>query len=274
MKRTILPARPLRVRASGHVKTALLLLLMVAFVVGGALGTTWFVSSSASIGRDKDIWARGIPAADGSIHAKRTSKLIPWLIANYDGTVSYVDAEGARYAGDVDFWTMFGGPDTDQAELRYDPQHHDRFAINWGVEASGARWRAVIVMTVLCALLTLAFAFGAWAILQNARGESRVAATGDEVELRVVSCKPQVKEGKPTGKYVYELELDLPDGPKRIHRESAWLLSCAPNDARVLGLWHGNPASLILIASDLAPLVVGDAERAEINARAERARAG
>jgi hypothetical protein len=275
MKRTILPARPLRLRGGVHMKTALLVLLMLAFTVGGALGTTWFVSSGASIGRDKDIWARGLPGADGYINAKRTSKLIPWFIANYDGKVSYADAEGARFEGDIDFWTMFGGPDTDNAELRYDPQHHEHFAINWGVEASGARWRAVIVMTLLCALMTLTFAWGAWIIVQNARNESRVAASGDEVHVRVVSATPHVKEGKPTGKYDYRLELDDGEKPRPIHRVSPWLLTCAPNDARVLGLWMpGKPGSLILITSDFAPLVVNQTERAEINARAEQARAG
>ena len=276
MKRSILPARPLRLRSGEHVKTALWILFMLAFAAGLALGTAWFVKSGGSIMRDKDIWARGIPAESGSIHAKRTSKLIPWLIANYDGKVDYTDAEGARYEGDVDFWTMFGGPDTDNAELRYDPDHHDRFAINWAVSASGARWRAVIVMSLILGAATLAFAFGAWIMFQNGRSEARVAATGDEVRLRVVSCTPHVKEGKPTGKYVYQLELDEGlDTPKPIHRESLWLLSVGPNDSRVLGLWEpGKPASLILIRSDFAPLAIRDAERSEINARAEQARAG
>lgn len=272
MKRTILPARKLGLRAGAHTKTVLLLLFMLAFTAGMGLATTWFVSSGASIGRDKDIWARGLPA-DGTINAKRTAKLIPWLVANYDGTVRYRDAEGASYEGSIDFWTMFGGPDTDNAELRYDPQHHERFAINWGVEASGARWRAVVVMSALFALLTFAFAFGTWAVLQHARGEARVAAEGDEVELRVVSCKPIVKDGKPTGKYHHTLELDA-EPPKTIVKDSEWLLHCAPNDARVLGLWiPGKTDHVIVLRNDLEPLAVTAGERAEIMKRAERARA-
>lgn len=275
MKRDILPSRGLGLRAGAHVKTALLLTMMAAFTVGFGVATTWFVSGSAAILRDKDIWSRGLPAQDGTIHAKRTSKLIPWLLANYDGTVRYSDAEGAQYEGDVDFWTMFGGPDTEDAELRYDPQHHEKFAINWGVEASGARWRAVIVMSLLFALLTLAMGFGTWAIFDSARREVRVARDGDEVELRVVSCTPVIKEGKPTGKYHHELELDTGDGsPRRIVKEAVWLLYCAPNDARVLGLWlpgKGNP--VIVLGSDLAPIAVTAAERAEITNRAEAARA-
>jgi hypothetical protein len=275
MKRAILPAERLRLRGSSHVKTGLLALLMLAMAAGLALGATWFVSSGASISRDKQIWEHGVPASDGSINAKRTSKLIPWLIANYDGTVSYADTEGARYEGSIDFWTMFGGPDTDSAELRYDPAHHERFAVSWGVEASGARWRAVIVMTLLLGLLSLTMAYAGWVIVQNARGEARVAAEGDEIELDVVSCTPKVKEGKPTGTYHYVLELDVGDRRERIHRDSPWLLTCAPNDARVLGLWEpGKRASVIVIASDLAPLALSPAQRAEVNARAERARSG
>lgn len=274
MNRKILPTRKLGLRAGVHVKTALVLLLMLAFTVGLGVGTTWFVSSGATIGRDKDIWARGLPAQDGTIRAKRTSKLIPWLLANYDGKVHYTDAEGASYEGSVDFWTMLGGPDTDNAELRYDPQHHDQFAISWGVEASGARWRAVLVMSALFALLTFACGFGTWAILQNARAEARVAAQGDEVELRVVACTPISKDGKPTGKYHHELELDAGgESPKRIVRDSLWLLYCAPNDARVLGLWiPGKPDHVIVLRSDLEPLAVSASERAEIVKRAEQAR--
>jgi hypothetical protein len=274
VKRTILPARKLGLRAGAHARTALLIVFMLAFTAGLGLATTWFVSSGASIGRDKDIWARGL-RADGTINAKRTAKLIPWLIANYDGTVRYTDAEGASYEGSVDFWTMFGGPDTSNAELRYDPQHHDQFAISWGVGASGARWRAVIVMSALFALLTLAFAYGTWAILQNARGEARVAAEGDEVELRVVSCTPIVKEGKPTGKYHHTLELDTGgERPKTIVKDSEWLLHCAPNDARVLGMWiPGKTDHVIVLRNDLEPLAVTATERDEIMKRAEQARA-
>jgi hypothetical protein len=274
MKRNILPSRRLRLRAGTHVKTALLLLFMVAFTSGLGLATIWFASDGRAILRDKDVWARGVPA-DGTINAKRTSKLTPWLVASYDGTVRYTDAEGAQYEGEVDFWTMFGGPDTDNAELRYDPQHHDKFAISWGVEASGARWRAVIVCSIMFAFLTLAMAFGTWAIFDNARRTARVARDGDEVELRVVSSTPIVKEGKPTGKYRHELELDIEgEAPKRVVEESPWLLSCAPNDARVLGLWlPGKLNPVIVLRSDLAPLAVSDAERADITKRAEAARA-
>jgi hypothetical protein len=131
----------------------------------------------------------------------------------------------------------------------------------------------VIVMTLLMLLLVATFGFGTWAIWQNARAEARVAAEGDEVQLRVVSATPLVKDGKPTSKYQYALELDAGDPPLLINRDSEWLLSCAPNDSRVLALWRpGKPESLILIRSDLSPLVVTAAERADINARAEQAR--
>lgn len=274
MTRNILPARRLRIRIGIHLGNALLVLFMAGGTVGLGLGTTWFVSSGASISRDKDIWARGLPA-DGTINAKRTSKLIPWLLANYDGTVHYRDAEGAEYEGTINFWTMFGGPDTGDAELRYDPQHHEQFSVNWGVEASGARWRAVIVMSLLLAVLTLTFAFGTWVIIGNMRLWARVTRDGDEVELRVVSCTPIVKQGKPTSKYRYELELDTgEETPKRIVKESPWLLYVAPNDARVLGLWiPGKDNPVVVIRSDLHPLALSMAERAEIVKRAEASRA-
>lgn len=274
MKRSILPARRIGLRLGVHLGNAMLVLFMLGATAGLGVSTTWFVSTGPAISRDKDVWARGVPA-DGTIQAKRTSRLVPWLVANYDGKVGYTDAEGARYSGTVDFWTMLGGPDTDQAELRYDPQAHDKFAVSWGVEASGARWRAVIIMSALFGLLTLAVGYGSWVVFQMALTEPRIARDGDEVELRVVSCTPIVKAGKPTGNYRHELELDVgEDKPKRIVKDSPWLLRVAPNDARVLGLWlpvKDNP--VLVIRSDVHPLAVTAAERAEIAKRAETARA-
>lgn len=266
MKRAILPARPLRLRGGAYVKAALLALFMLALAGVAVLGTTWFVSSAATIGRDKDVWARGVPAEGGHFEGERRSKLgLAWFVASYDGTVSYTDAAGARYEGSVNFWTMFGGPDTDRTELRYDPDHPERFAISWAVEASGARWRAVVVMTLLLVLIAILCGVGAWAFIDDVRHRARIAATGDEVALRVVSADAVVREGKPTGKVRYELEL----ADRQFTVEMPSVLPCAPADAAVLGLWlPGKPRSVLVLARDLAPLAVSHAERMQVLDRA------
>lgn len=274
MNRTILPARPLRLRAGAYMKSALLALLMLVFAGLLGLATAWVSGGARTIGRDKDVWASGVPAQDGTINGKRSSKLgLSWLIASYDFTVSYVDAEGARYEGKLEFWTMFGGPDVDeQAEVRYDPKRPERFAVSWGVEASGARWRAVIVLTALCGLTTLLFAWLAWVMVQDGRALARTAAGGDELQLRVIAETPIVKDGKATGKWRFELERDDGSGTRRtIIKEQSSVLHCAPNNARVLALWTpGQPSSIVVPTRDLAPLAVSDAERREIVGRAEQ----
>ena len=275
MRRSILPDRRFRLRAGEYGKTFALVAFLAALGAGLVLGASWFVSSAGTIGRDKDIWAHGIPASDGSIHGKRTSKLgLAWLLADYDAEVSYADAEGARYEGDVSFWTVLGGPDTDHAELRYDPDHHDRFAVNWAVDASGARWRAVLLMTAILGLSGAGILLGAWLIVKGQRADAQVAARGDEIALRVLSSAPVLdNKGKPTGKRTYHLELDDGTTTRELTRVLRGPpLACTPDSALVVGLWlPGDAKRVLLVEHDLSPLAVTDAERAASWERASKA---
>lgn len=271
MKRDLLPNRPLRVKGRSRVMTIVGLVMLVGMAFGTGSCTVWFGSTGATILRDKSVWSSGLPADGGTIDFKRTSKIAPWLMADYEGTVRYSDAEGATYEGKVSYWTMFGGPDTSNVALRYDPQHHDRFALSWGVEASGARWRATIVFTLILAFLTLAALVGVWAVIMSLRAESRVAAEGDEVELRVISSSPVFAEGKPTGEQCYVLEVSELDPPKQITRNMKSLFFTTADQSRVLGLWKpGSTEDLVVLASDLTPLDLPDRERVEIMTRAQQ----
>jgi hypothetical protein len=286
MKRAILPARRLRLRSGFHLKHWIGMLVCLAVATALALGASWFVSSGGTILRDHRIWDRGVPAADGSIHGKRQSRIgLAWLIAGYDAEVNYTDDRGDRYEGSVTFMTMLGGPDTDNAELRYDPDHHDQFAVSWGIEASGARWCAVIVLTLLLGLLALTSVYAAWLAIRALRADARIAARGDEVELRVVSFKPVMKqpgsgEGaadrlrpESTGKWLFELEFDREgQEPRRMTVELEWPLYCAPDNARILALSDASTERLIILQHDGAPLALSSADRLEVMRRAEAAR--
>ena len=275
MKRSILPDRRLRLRVSDHGKALLPIAILVVLGAGLLLGASWFVSSAGTIGRDKDIWACGIAASNGTVKGKRTSKIgLAWLLANYDANVSYTDAEGARYEGDFSFWTMVGGPDTNRAELRYDPNHHDRFSVNWAVDASGARWRAVLLMTTLLGLVGVVLLGGAWLVIHGQRARARVAATGDEIELRVLSSSPVLDaNGRFTGRSRYQLALDDGTTTHTLARElRTQPLYCAPNDALVVGLWSpGTPRHVLIVEHDLSPLAVTDDERNASQTRAAKA---
>jgi hypothetical protein len=286
MKRAILPARPLRLRFGSQLSYWIGALVCLAVAAGLALGARWFASDGGEIRRDQRIWERGIPAADGSIDGKRRSRFgLSWFIASYEAHVTYTDDRGDRHQGELDFWTMFGGPDTDAAELRHDPEHRDQFAVSWGVDASGARWRAVVFMTVLFGLLALAFVYVAWFAVRAMRGERRIAASGDEVELRVISRAPVMKQVGPgegaaqrlvpesTGKWQFELELDR-DGrePRRMTLQLAWPLYCAPDNARILALADASRDRLIILQHDGAPLALSPEDRLEVMRRGEAAR--
>jgi hypothetical protein len=274
MKRRILPARKLRLRIGYQLKTYIGSLLSLAVAVALGFGASCTVRSAGTILRDKEVWEHGIASDGGTLHGKRNSHIgLTWLYAQYRGDVSYSDETGQRFEGSFSFDTMLGGPDIDDAaELRYDRDHHDRFAVSWAVEASGARWRAVVVMTLLLGVLAVTFAFLAWVLVADLHAERRMVATADEVELRVKACTPITKEGKPTGKWHHQLELvdDTGTTIRELAVTSAWLLYCASDNARVFGLWRpGHPKRVIVLDRDCAPLAVTAAEREAIMQRAE-----
>lgn len=288
MKRAILPAHRLRLRLGYGASYWIGALVCLGVAAALAVAARGFAGDIGDLRREQQLWERGTPAADGWIDGKRRSQLgLSWVIASYDAKVTYTDDRGERHTGTLAFWTMFGGPDTDAAELRFDPAQRDRFAVSWGVDASGARWRAVIVMTALFALLALTFAYVAWIAIGALRRDRRIAATGDEVELRVVSTKQVMKEVRPgeggaqrlvpesTGKWQLELELDR-DGrePRRMTLQLEWPLYCAPDNARILALADDSRDHLIVLAHDGAPLALSDADRLEVMRRAEAARDG
>ena len=270
MRRVRLPNRPLALRG-GH-QTRAYLGAAIALVIGVALalGTSCSASTALTILGDQRVWDRGVAAEHGSIRGKRTSKFgLQWFMASYDADVEYEDSAGQRYEGSLSFMTMLGGPDVSgDADLRYDPDDHGRFAVSWGVDASGARWRATIVLTLLLALCTLAFLWIAVLNVRALRAQRRRVATGDEVELLVLGCTQLMEQGKPTGKWRHELATIADDGTpaRRFSHDAPWLLYCTPDQTRVLAVGDASkPGELVILEHDGSPLVLSAAERAAIS---------
>jgi hypothetical protein len=182
--------------------------------------------------------------------------------------VRYHDDQGTWFHDTVDFATMFGGPDTAHAELRYDPKDHKRFAISWAVEATGARYRGAIVFGLGLALFAAIAAMASKMLVRFMRCFVRIGREGDEIELAVLSSSP-VDVGQPNGKQRYRLQLAGIEPPRIFVKDSWGLLACSPDRKRAVGLWiPGDPQHVIVIEYDLTPLVVTDAERLEIANRA------
>src|SRR5690349_7857011 len=133
MNRSILPARPLRLRFGYVITTYAFAVLMLAIGALCAYMTYEQFADVPALREGSRLWDEGVPAIDGAIHGKRTSKFgMTWFIAAYELDVSYDDAVGATHHGSRSFWTLLGGPDTDgQAELRYDAKQPDHFVTSW-----------------------------------------------------------------------------------------------------------------------------------------------
>jgi hypothetical protein len=67
VKRSILPARPLRLRA-GYQAKSILVIVVVAAMVAGLGAFTWYsISDVSDIRHDQAVWDRGVEATDGSL---------------------------------------------------------------------------------------------------------------------------------------------------------------------------------------------------------------
>jgi hypothetical protein len=170
-RRTVLPHRVLGLSTRHRVGTFFAFLLFLAAGVGFGACSTWRVLDVVHLQHEKVVWNEGVPAIDGEVKGTEHSKLgLSWLLAFDDLDVAYTTPDGRRHTGNLEFATFLGGADTDsEPELRADPAHPDDFALSWGIEASGARWRAGVILGggsgILCVFIL-------YAILSQARGAS------------------------------------------------------------------------------------------------------
>jgi hypothetical protein len=160
---------------------------------------------------------------------------------------------------------VLGGPDTDgAAELRYDPRDPAQFVTSWEHDASGARWRAVIVLGALFTVLSIAMLLAIPLLASSARAIARCGRLGDEVRLRVVSmAMTHNDKHEPNGRR-FEFELDgktLSENFKLTERP----LFHDVAEQYAFALRHGE--TIQVLRSDLYPYVVRDEELRGVIAR-------
>ncbi len=266
MNRSVLPAHPLRLRFGYVATTYALALMMVA--IGALVGYLAYdqFSDIAALRESSRLWDDGAHALDGKISGTRDSKLgLDWVIASYRLDVWYVDAAGESHTGKRAFWTMLGGPDTDdRAEIRYDAKQPDRFVTSWEHDASGARWRAVVILGLLTSLMTFVSLLAVWAIPSGARRTARCGRRGDEILARAVSTSEQRDaRGQVTHRtFVFEHDgktisetFKLPDVP--LYADEAQQYALALRDG----------ATLQLLRHDGFPFAIGSRELIDLHAR-------
>jgi hypothetical protein len=144
------------------------------------------------IAAETRTWNAGEPALSATVQGRETTNKL--IFHNYDLEVRFVEKDGSRHEGNVEFETVFGSVDSTIAPtVRYlasDPAH---FALSWGQQAIAYRWTAVAVFGVFGVVLGGVFL----ALPRNALRELRLAREcsigASDVELAVVSAKQDAK---------------------------------------------------------------------------------
>jgi hypothetical protein len=282
-RRTILPHRALRLSTRHLVGAFFSGLLVLACGVGFGACSAWTIADVVHLQREKAVWARGVPA-DGEVKGTEHSKLgLSWVIAIDDLDVAYTSADGQRHTGNLEFMTFLGGPDTDaEPELRYDPAHPDDFALSWGIDGSGARWRAGVIVGGLAGIIAL-FILYAVAIAGPRRQRllRQCARDGEEVIVRIADIKVvKDQKGNPTPNRIFTVVPpaatggdDPPIDSEAINasKHVPLFADAAGHTAFALYL-RGKERQLILLTDGFAPLDLTDAEKAEAVRRAEARR--
>lgn len=250
--------------------------LLLALAAGAVAGAIWIASDIPAIRRDGRVWASGREATDVAVRGKVQSKGFGWVVAHYDLTVEY-QVDGRRHRHPLDFGTALGRLDHDRAPVvRYDPRDPDRFALNWAVDASGARWRWAILGTLIMGLLVFAGLVGVRSVIGDARAVRHSALTG-EVAIATIRGTTVLanSRGQPSGKTRFSLSLPASEGAEA----RTWVEDVPESKARPLYADHDHttvfvlvaspPAPVILLRDDLYPLSATAAERTQAGQAAE-----
>lgn len=216
----VLPPRPnrLSLRYYGR-RMGIFALLALGIAVLAAL-TTWVLSDVPRVLDERAVWATGTPAVDGDIGGKSQSKaLLGWLLSAYTLEARFLDEAGAWHTGESSFFTVLGSVDTAAPpEIRYDPADPTRYAVNWAVEATGARARAVVVLGLFFGAATVLVVRLAFEILFRATPERLCAVDGVERVGRVERDPlPIMAEGKPTKTWTVVIAVPTDDGGETSH---------------------------------------------------------
>jgi hypothetical protein len=254
----VLPPPP-RVTSAGRLVKKVTVAVLIGLLGLGMLGGIGYYAFYEARGliEDRDVFARGVAAAEGRVEGKARSRRI--FFHEYELTLRYTDRSGAHHSTRQAFDTAFGEVDEAQRpEIRYDPDRPDRAASSWSIDvtASRALWAA------LAALMALV---GGFVVYAGARGvrdavlERRAARDGREVRARLAE-KSRVQYGNVT----YALTAE--PRPGQVVEQSAVLNKKSPwrlGDDAALAIYSEELGRLFLVEADGQPVVLDDRELAE-----------
>jgi hypothetical protein len=272
MAEGILPARPLRLRASFVRQTWIGVVIVATLGLAGLVGCpVWQADEARAILADEHVWTSGVPAPRARARATERSQEL--VFYQYDVAVTYADANGVEHEGRAKFDTLVSSVGDDwPAVVRYDPQAPDRFALGWAHELRGSRWAFLATMVLAGVGMGGFLLYSCARILRRLQAARLAATASEEVELLVTNVEEASQYGRATGLVRYYYTVATPDGEKQREvvfnrKKGHEPLFTDASRTRVLSLRAA--AALdepIVLRSDLFPFEVSEQERLAVAA--------
>lgn len=275
------PRRALAVRAGWRSTLGSFAAAAMALVcLGGAAFFAW--SDGGDLLQEARIWDTGrpVPALGWRWHCRTQ-----FVLAQCDVDVSYEASPGRTFTIPASVLLMLGMDDNPSPlQVKVDPGHSDRFAASVLVDERPSRWLALAVLSGGLVVLGGIIGGGTWALLRQLRlwralaRQPRPVAAG-VVRTRLVSNPGWAREYS----FRYELDGMVRTGRQRLRvlkgsrgvPPEGWRyeepIPLGPGGTRLLAL--AGPGGALLVLSAFTPLVLTDAEKAQVAAAAQAAAA-
>ncbi len=259
-----LPPPPHRVRSSVFTRAAFLVVLWAGMTA--LMG--WYLfgvlpQQVSEIRREHALWDRGVPAIDGSYEGEVSTSR--GVFKTFKLKVDYTDQNNQDHTGKLEFESLPGDlDDKTPAEIRYDPDHPDQFALSKALEMSGSRWANAGFFAAMSVGLIALFGWIALRTVHDVRRTMACARDGVAVEVEIVSASTPDRYG--TVRYAYRVA-GGPTTPK-VHKsvlQKRAVMRAGGDGARAVAMQsRTEPEAVVLLAADGHPFELPPDVRARL----------
>jgi hypothetical protein len=275
MAQGILPARPLRLRASFVLRTWIAVFMVAGLGLVLLVGVPiWQAGDARAILADEAIWSAGIPAVRAKAEATETSRQL--VFNEYDVRVTYLDAKGDEHTGRAQFDTLLSSVGDDSpTTVRYDPRAPDRFVISWAHDLRGSRWASFATLMLAGIGIGGFLLYSCTRVLRRLHAARLAATASEEVELPLTHLEEASQYGRATGLVRYYYRVTTPSGEKQREvvfnrRKGHEPLFADAARTRVLSLRAaGALDEPVVLRNDFFPFEVSDQDRRAVAAALE-----
>jgi hypothetical protein len=226
--------------------------------------------SARDLSEESRIWESGLAAPQASGWVTNKTRRFPFRTSKLD--VTYIDAAGKHHRHEVEIDTIWGSIDgSKRPVVRYLPEHADRFAVSWAVEARASRIANVVALGVLGVGLVAA-AFGVIGIgaLRRLSLARRRAFDSEEVVVRITKVEPKAGPRGYAGD-VYHYAGKTADGRELSGKESFRkneepLFADASRTTIVVLVDPLDPGPALVVRQDFRPFVLTPEEESAVRA--------